>query len=349
MRPSDIVITGVGALSCRGIGWRCLLPMTKPPSQPSTSQPTEIPGLQLEQWIEPNRLRRMDRTSALLVVAARQAAEHAGLELTRGRADGSIGVCVGTCLGSLDTSVRYARRLNSAGIAATNPIDFPDSIDGAAAAHVAMELGCEGPSSTHVEFELSAECALLHGVLDLVAGRADRMLVVAGDAMPTSAVPRLTKLLGAERSTPLVEGAAALVLERRCCAADRGAPVLARLVAYDCLTLPTDDPTGVLAQSRIAQTLEPLDATGSDGSRRWLHLGGHAGASSLWARAPRLANWERLPTTEVTGLQPSGGLLRLVDCWVALQASPIPSSMGQLLYVAEDHSGQVRLVVLELS
>lgn len=130
----------------------------------------------------PERGRRLDPLSQLAVVAVEHARRQAGLH--SGNGDGKRsqeGIVVGTAFGALTTTLRYARRLITAGPATTNPIDFPDSIDGAPAAHIALELSLAGPSLTFVDGASSAMAALVHAARVIAWGRAKRMHIVVGD------------------------------------------------------------------------------------------------------------------------------------------------------------------------
>jgi 3-oxoacyl-(acyl-carrier-protein) synthase len=182
-----------------------------------------------EQYIDPNRLRRMDPLSAMAVAAAQLAIREAGLELTRDRIAPTTGVAFGTAYGCQATELRYAARLVERGAYFTNPIDFPDSIDGAPAAHIAMELGLGGPSVTHADGRLAGELALVHAALALQNGRADRMIVVGGD----SSTPALEQLAAGcvpgSHGVRLDPGAAGLVVEPFGQAVAREVTVLARL------------------------------------------------------------------------------------------------------------------------
>jgi hypothetical protein len=120
--------------------------------------------------------------SQLSLVAVDAARRNAGLaEVDRSRRHLREGVSLGTALGATATSVRYARRLVKAGATATNPIDFPDSIDGAPAAHVALDLGLGGPSLTFVDGRASGVSALAYAARQIAWGRVERMYVVVGD------------------------------------------------------------------------------------------------------------------------------------------------------------------------
>jgi hypothetical protein len=141
-------------------------------------------SLEPQSILGPERGRRLDPLSQLALVAvdgARQRAKagNAGCTDERSRE----GVAFGSAFGATTTSVRYARRLIRAGAAATNPIDFPDSIDGAPAAHVALDLGLGGPSLTFANGEHSGVSALVLAARQIALGRATRMVVVVGDKL----------------------------------------------------------------------------------------------------------------------------------------------------------------------
>lgn len=129
-----------------------------------------------------DRTRRLDPLSQLALVAVELARADAGLK-PWDHQDKVIddGIAVGSALGAVTTTVRYAGRLIAAGPSATNPIDFPDSVDGAAAGHVAMDLGLGGPSITFTDGTTSAVAALVYAARQIAWGRAARMHVVVGD------------------------------------------------------------------------------------------------------------------------------------------------------------------------
>ena len=137
---------------------------------------------QVERTFGPERLRRLDPLSQCALLAVHRARVAAGIaEERRVNKRSYEGVCVGTAFGAQTTRVRYARRLAEHGSAATNPIDFPDSIDGAAAAHVAIQWGLQGPSLTFVEGARSAEHALVAACRQIVDAHVERMMLVTGD------------------------------------------------------------------------------------------------------------------------------------------------------------------------
>ncbi|HMA97353.1 MAG TPA: hypothetical protein VKP30_31925, partial [Polyangiaceae bacterium] len=98
--------------------------------------------LSTDELLSPERGRRLDPFSQLALIAVEHARRQALLAPNDRKCKlGTEGVALGSALGAVHTTVRYARRLVDVGPTATNPIDFPDSIDGAAAGHVALDLG----------------------------------------------------------------------------------------------------------------------------------------------------------------------------------------------------------------
>jgi hypothetical protein len=164
--------------------------------------------------------RRLDPLSIRAVTCTEEARRNAGL-LAPVVQPNREGVSVGTALGAQQTRIRYATRLVSHGLAGTNPIDFPDSIDGAPAAHIALRWGLQGPSLTLVGGSDCACRALVFASRQLVFGLADRMHVVLGDVFEPRMRAGFSQLLaqavdGSDEAYPVPEDIVlALVLERQ--------------------------------------------------------------------------------------------------------------------------------------
>lgn len=171
--------------------------------------------------------RRLDPLSIRAVKCTEEARRTAGL-LAPVVQPNREGICVSSALGAQQTRVRYASRLVSHGLAGTNPIDFPDSIDGAPAAHIALRWGLQGPSLTLVGGLDCAHQALVFASRQLVFGLADRMHVVLGDVFeprmragfsPWSLDDSAASLLGVDSSNAATsvpqDIVLALVLERQ--------------------------------------------------------------------------------------------------------------------------------------
>lgn len=177
--------------------------------------------------------RRLDPMSIQAVISVGEARASAGLEPRRdGVGLAREGVCVGSASCAQQTRTRYASRLTTHGAAATNPIDFPDSIDGAPAAHIALYWGLQGPSLTFVDGTRSAVDALVTAARQLVLNTADRMHVVMGDLFEPRCLQAMWSAHGAmveadcrtgdRHALERCNGLLVLILER--CMHDRGPP-----------------------------------------------------------------------------------------------------------------------------
>ena len=162
----------------------------------------------------PERTRRLDPLSQFSLLAVELARHHAGLDRPApGHRHVDEGVSVGTAFGATTTSVRYARRLVKAGPAGTNPIDFPDSIDGAPAAHISLDISLCGPSLTFTDGPASSASALLFAARTVASGRANRMHVVIGDVLDPVFLEALAA--GLSPVNYIAQAVCALVVERR--------------------------------------------------------------------------------------------------------------------------------------
>lgn len=198
------------------------------------------------------KLLTMDRISQLALVAAREAMAQAGLgsELTGLQAD-RFGVSVGTGSGGASSLEAAYYALLEQKVARLRPMTVVLAMHNAIAAHLSMEFGLKGPSSTVSNACASSATAIGDAFHQIRHGYADAMLVGGSDALLTKgtikawqAMHTLAKVHadGAETSCRpfskdrsglvLSEGAAMLVLEDWDTAKKRGANILAELAGY---------------------------------------------------------------------------------------------------------------------
>ncbi|NMM09698.1 MAG: beta-ketoacyl-[acyl-carrier-protein] synthase family protein [Polaromonas sp.] len=197
----------------------------------------------------------MDRVSQFALVAAREAMAQAGLSVAgiwpSGLARERFGVSMGTGSGGASSIEAAYTALLEQRVARLRPMTVVLAMNNAIAAHVSMEFGLKGPSST-----ISNACAssansigeafrqIRHGYADaMLAGGSEALLVrgslKAWQAMHTLAKPHSD---GVETSCRpfsidrtglvLAEGAGMLVLEEWESAKRRGATILAELSGY---------------------------------------------------------------------------------------------------------------------
>lgn len=207
---------------------------------------------QPEEHFAKAKLLTMDRISQLALVAAREAMAQAGLgsDLTGFEAE-RFGVLVGTGSGGAGSLEAAYYSLLEQKVARLRPMTVVLAMHNAMAAHLSMEFGLKGPSSTVSNACASSATAIgdafrqiRHGYADaMLVGGADALLnkgtIKAWQAMHTLAKPHAD---GAETSCRpfskdrsglvLSEGSAMLVLEDWDTAKRRGANILAELAGY---------------------------------------------------------------------------------------------------------------------
>ena len=198
------------------------------------------------------KLLTMDRVSQFALVAAREAMAQAGLgaDLT-GLQPERFGVSVGTGSGGTTSLEAAYFALLEQKVARLRPMTVVLAMNNATAAHLSMEFGLKGPSSTVSNACASSATAIGDAFRQIRHGYADAMLVGGSDAlltkgtikawqaMHTLAKPHVDgpqascRPFSKDRSgLVLSEGSAMLVLEDWDTAKRRGANILAELAGY---------------------------------------------------------------------------------------------------------------------
>ena len=136
-----VAVTGLGALTCAGIGvdalWAALIKDTAPPSKRiAPFDATHIGG--------PKELRRLDPFTLYALMAADEAWRQSGL--TSPIVEG--GSLVTTGIGGLQTVIEQVRVLNEKGPDRVSPFMVPMMMPNAATAAVSMRFGLGGPCET---------------------------------------------------------------------------------------------------------------------------------------------------------------------------------------------------------
>ena len=246
----EIVVTGVGVVAPAGIGQEAFWEGSM--ESPGHVDPQyTVPDFDAAEHLANNppsgkELRRLDRFSIFALVAAEEAVQQAGLHDDVNPR--WLGVSFGTGDGGTGTKEQtiMSRAPHPEGEKRINPFYIPTVMPNAAAAHVSIRHGAQGPTET-----VSTACATgTHSVIKamrfITNGEAD--VVIAGSSEATRDAPNATE--GFRNSTALSsegvsrpftaerdgfvlgEGAGALVLERRTHAEKRGATILATLKGH---------------------------------------------------------------------------------------------------------------------
>ncbi len=263
------VISGIGVVSPLGIGaaafWEALCagrsaiaPIRRfDPGEVSPRQAAEVPDFPAREFLPPALVRRMDRVSQMIGVAAVLAAGDAGMTAKSADAD-ELAVVVGSALGNLSESAQFLERVFTKGPALANPMLFPNLVMNAPASQISMALGWHGPNFTVSAGEISGEAALDVALGLLRRGRARAVVVAAGEELSEVVFRTLRDFRhlaprrhGRERSAPvdvaadgpvLGEGAAALVIERAEVVRRRGGRAYASVEAVERFQLEAADP-----------------------------------------------------------------------------------------------------------
>lgn len=184
-----VVITGIGAITPGGNNredtWRSLVSgrsairniTSFDPAGLTTTFAGEVRGFDTHEHFVTKRARRISRTAAFSVVAAREAVADAELNISEANSD-RIGVVVNVAVAGFDTIESATRAV----VAGQDPKSYfvPYSLANMASCEVAIDLGIHGPVNAN-----ALACASgLYGLLDarrmILSGEAD--VVICGGA-----------------------------------------------------------------------------------------------------------------------------------------------------------------------
>jgi 3-oxoacyl-(acyl-carrier-protein) synthase len=233
---SDIVITGLGAISAGGIGIEQLRKTLDQKKCMLTPVPEDILGTQSHLWgkvvdfrandfIPPLKARKLDRCSLFATIVVGMALKDAGIQmglLNRER----TGIALGCGFGGIANSEEFLRGYFQKGMDGLIPMLFPNTVPNAPASNASIEHGFKGPNVTQVQRFCSAESAFLMACRFLEEGRADIMFTGGSDDL-NSIMMQGFNALGQLQShaAGFGEGSGILVLERREHALRRGATI----------------------------------------------------------------------------------------------------------------------------
>jgi 3-oxoacyl-[acyl-carrier-protein] synthase II len=260
-----VVITGLGAVSAIGVGkdayWESLKAgrsgIKKITSFDTTSYPcdvaAEITDFDPTDFMPTQQARRIDRFAQLAIAAARLGINDAGLEITAAN-QSSIGIILGTSLGTLCYLEQQLAILNEKGLKRVNPF-FPTSvIPSSAATQVMLELKIKGTCKTVTTACASSTWSIGEAFEAIKFGKSDVMLAGGAEAPITPSVLASLgslQLLAEPGDAPgsayrpfckdaagfvLGEGAGILVLEELQHALKRGAKIYAEIGGFGSTT-----------------------------------------------------------------------------------------------------------------
>ena len=268
---TDIVVTGVGAVTPLGVGARTLherwrdgnLGIEDGEGAASEFEPTD--------FLSTKEARRNDRFAQFAIAACQEALDEAGWNGEKPYSDERIGCVIGTGIGGIGTLESAHDNLRDDGPKSVPPLAVPLMMSNAGAAALSMRHNLRGPMYGVV----SACAAGAHAIGDaarmIQRGEADAVVTGGSEAALTplarAAFAALDALSDEGVSRPfdarrdgfiMGEGAGVLVLESAEKARERGAEVLAVLRGYGAtsdafhLTAPDDEGKGAAAAITVA-------------------------------------------------------------------------------------------------
>ncbi|RSM68839.1 beta-ketoacyl-[acyl-carrier-protein] synthase II [Actinoplanes sp. ATCC 53533] len=296
MSSTDVVVTGLGATTPLGgdvaSTWDAMLAGRSGVSALTQEWAAQLPvRIAAQLAVEPSeiidrvKLRRLDRSEAIALIAAHQAWADAGLK-DSGLDPERLAVSFGSGIGGAQTLLNQDDILEASGPRRVSPHTVPMLMPNGPAAWVGLELGAQAGVHAMASACATGAEALSLG-LDLIrAGRADVVMTGGTEAvihpLPIAGFAAMramsTRNDDPERASRpwdkgrdgfvLGEGAGALVLERADHAIARGATIYARLagagITSDGYDIVQPHPEGAGAIRAIAKALADAGVAKSD-------------------------------------------------------------------------------------
>ena len=199
--------------------------------------------------IDKREARRLDRCTQLGMVAAQQAIEHAGLDMSK-EDPTRCGVVVGSGVGGISTIEQNVITLATKGPDRINPFTVPRLMVNAVAGNISIKHSLQGPASAHATACASSGHAMGDAMRYIQTGMTDVMIAGGAEAACTPlclGAFMTMKALSTRNDDPqgasrpfdadrdgfiLSEGAAICVLESETHARARGAEILGELVGF---------------------------------------------------------------------------------------------------------------------
>ena len=286
MSKRRVVVTGLGAVTPIGnnvkdfwVGIRQgkvgIGPITKfDTTDYKVKIAAEVKDFNAKEYMDPRSARRMDPFCQYAVVAAKEALEDAGIDMTK-EDSFRAGVIVGSGIGSLPQVENNYEKILTKGPGKVNPLMVPMMISNMAAGNISIQFGLRGKctdvvtacaSGTHSIGD--AFRAIQYGDAEImVAGGTESCICPTGVAGFT-ALTALTKTEDPMKASipfdkdrsgfVLGEGAGIVVLEELEHARARGARIYAELVGYGAtadafhITSPAEDGAGAARAMSLA-------------------------------------------------------------------------------------------------
>jgi 3-oxoacyl-[acyl-carrier-protein] synthase II len=348
MRPianHRVAITGVGVVSCVGIGKDAFWAGINGPA-PSNDR-RRVDDWDPSPWMGPKEARRADRFTQFGLAAAEMALDDAG----RPTFDPDrAGVYLATGVGGISTIDEQVEVRLTKGEQRVTPFLVPMMMSNAAAGSVSIRLGWRGPSETTVTACASATHGIGNAARIVASGRCTAVLAGGSEApmTPTGVAGfwNMTAMSRAGISRPfdvardgfvIGEGAAVLLLEDLEHALARGAHIYAEVLGASNtadahhITAPEPEGAGAIAAMRFALEDAELDPSAIG------HINAHGTSTPLndlaEAKAVRVVFGDTPPpTTSIKGVTGhslgASGALEAASVVLSIEHRIIPPTRG---------------------
>jgi 3-oxoacyl-[acyl-carrier-protein] synthase II len=339
-----VAITGMGVVSCCGIGTEALWTGLNGP--PPVGE-RRVSDFDPERWFSTKEARQVDRFAQFSVAVATMAVEDAG-EI---KADpGRCAVVMGTGVGGLETLETQILLFGEKGPRRVSPRLVPMMMSNAGAAAVSIRMGWHGPSETITTACAAGAHSIGHAAWMVASGRCDVAIAGAAEAGMTgvgmAAFANMTALSTSGISRPfdirrdgfvITEGAGALVLEAWDQAVSRGAHIYGELAGSastaDAHHITAPIPGGAGAAACMTLAMEDAGVT----PEQIGHINAHGTSTPLNDRAEadavtKVFGAHSPPVTSTKGITGHGlgacGAIEAVAVVLSIQNQLIPPTSG---------------------
>ncbi len=339
-----VAITGLGVVSCCGVGTEALWSGLNGP--PPVGE-RRVPDFDPERWFTTKAARQMDRFAQFGVAVADMALVDAGeINADPGRS----GVVMGTGVGGLESLETQILIYGEHGPRRVSPRLVPMMMSNAAAAAVSIRMGWHGPSETITTACAAGAHSIGHAAWLVASGRCDVAIGGAAEAGMTgvgmAAFSNMTALSTSGNSRPfdirrdgfvITEGAGALVLEDWDHARSRDAHIYAELVGSastaDAHHITAPIPGGAGAAACMTLAMEDARVT----PEQIGHINAHGTSTPLNDRTEsdavaKVFGPDSPPVTSTKGITGhglgAGGAIEAVAVVLSIQHRLIPPTAG---------------------
>ncbi len=357
----SVVVTGMGAVSAAGVGWKPLWEAARDgrsligPLEFARDYPgrikigAQVRGFQPADHLDKATLAYSDPFTQYALVAGDEAVRNAGFN---GKAAGGdrCAVILGSGIGGVRTIDDGLYNLYAKG-QKPEILSIPKLIGSAAPAMMSMRFDARGPVFTVTSACSSASQAIGMGMHMVRSGMVDRALVGGAEAslsVGTQMTWEMLRVLTPDKCRPfskgrngmsIGDGAAIFVLEAEEAARARGAPVLARLVGYGTSADARDPIRPDVEGSTLAMQRALEDAGASADEIDYVNAHGTATALNDPTEAEAMGRifGERAATVPVSSTKPihghglgAAGALEFVVTLMAMAENVAPPTINFL-------------------